>query len=90
MFCVVLSLACPHPRAIKPMALITYHSIQRAGKAIISGVESKVHGMDSHIQPVVQRYHLTPKFECGHRTAVLLNIKANHSNPSSPVKKDAS
>ena len=45
MFCVVLSLACPHPRAIKPMALITYHSIQRAGKAIISGVESKVHGM---------------------------------------------
>lgn len=46
MFCVVPSLTCPHPRAIKPMAPITYHSIQRAGKAVISGVRRKEHRMD--------------------------------------------
>lgn len=80
MFCVVPSLTCLHPTATKTMAPITFHSIQRAGKGIISGVESKEQ-QDGCNQTVTYswwyRYtHLIPKFKCGHRNAVVLNIKA--------------
>lgn len=87
MFCVVPSLTCPHPRAIKPKAPIMYHTIDCARKSAI-GVESKDHRMDIHGQlHKAGATELIPKFECGHRSTALLNIKAI-TNTSSAVKKD--